>query len=144
MARYRAQGYFRAFEKSFAMHRQAEQDLKEREQERMLPTTTYTIYVGGKLVHQCSEWYEAHGVHHRIYSIEEWTALSIYTAINGVPKWGITPKYLEDPKEARRFKSNRTRYLHKSGKSEQECEQIGKEKLATIIADVQAQLAKIK
>jgi hypothetical protein len=129
MARNRAQGYHRAFEKSFYRSLEAEQQARKRqkqeeeEQLQRLFHPTYVLYVGEKAVHTCHEWYEAHTVFLSLYDIQEWSWLPIHVTYNGAHIWGVDPQALaQDKREARRYKSNRTRYLNTCSLSHEERE----------------------
>jgi shikimate kinase len=140
MARDRSRIWQKAFEKSFYRALAFEQQQKERqrrEEEESLQRLLhpqYVLYVGGKAVHTCSEWYEAHTVYHAMYSIKEWLWLPISVTLNGKPLWGVNPQALvQDQREARRYKSNRTRYLNTCGLTEQEREECAQKQLQQII-----------
>jgi hypothetical protein len=107
--------------------------------------TTYVLYVNNQPVFECNEWYVAHDVDTQAYRIEEWQGLPQYTAIDGVPKWGITPKHMEDSSQRRHLARMRSRYLKESPEmSAEERQQSAMQKLATIVADAEARLAELQ
>lgn len=103
----------------------------------------YTLYVNNNLIHTCHDWFEAHGLNTQVYGIEEWNGLPIYTALDGVPLWGITPDKQKEPATKRRLGAIRSHYLRKTALSEQERETAAQAKLAALVTDIQAQLAQL-